>query len=109
MFGDLMGKLEEAKKKAEATKERLNHVMVNGTSPQGKIKVIATANSEIKEVEIDDKLKNGDKEELVDHLILALNDALTKARSVNEAEMAAVAKDAMPSIPGLGGLGNMFK
>lgn len=109
MFGDMMSKLQEAKKKAEETKERLNHVMVNGQSPQGKVTVIATANSEIKSIEFDDTLMHGDKEELTDYLVLALNDALSKAKSVNEAEMAAVAKDAMPSIPGMGGLGNMFK
>lgn len=109
MFGDLMGKLEEAKKKAEATKERLNTVYVTGSAASGKIKVQATANSEIKEIEIDDELKNGEKEELTDFLILALNDALEKARNVHEAEMSSVAKDAMPNIPGMGGLGNMFK
>lgn len=109
MFGDLMGKLQEAKAKAEATKERLNHVMVNGQSAQGKIKITATANSEIKSIEIAEELRLSETDELTDYLIIAINDALANAKSVNETEMAAVAKDAMPNIPGLGGLGNMFK
>jgi|TARA_B110000285_G_C14893577_1_gene499727 nucleoid-associated protein EbfC len=108
MFGDLMGKLEEAKKKTEATKQRLNGVYVNGSSPQGKVKVVATANSEIKEIEIAEELMQADKEELADFLILALNDALKNAKNVHEAEMGAAAKDMMPNIPGMGGLGKMF-
>ena len=49
-----------------------------------------------------------DKEELADFLILALNDALKNAKNVHEAEMGAAAKDMMPNIPGMGGLGKMF-
>lgn len=107
MFGDLqgmMGKLKETQLKIEATKKRLDTVMVDGTSNQGKIKVTVTANRAVKNITIDDSLLK-DKEELEDSLILALNDALKKANDINEAEMAAAAKDGMPNIPGL----DMFK
>lgn len=107
MFGDLqgmMGKLKETQQKIEDTKKRLDTVLVEGTSGQGNIKVTVTANRAIKNIDIDDCLLK-DKEELEDFLILALNDALKKASDINEAEMAAAAKDGMPNIPGL----DMFK
>ncbi len=103
MFGDLMGmmgKLKEAQKKVEATKERLNTVMVDEQSSDGKIKVTLTANRQIKSITIDDSLLE-DKEQLEDYLILTLNKAIEKATKVNETELAAVAKEGIPNIPGM--------
>ncbi|MBO3098053.1 YbaB/EbfC family nucleoid-associated protein [Gelidibacter pelagius] len=107
MFGDMMGmmnKLKETQKKVEETKERLNHVLVDEQSSDGKVKVTLTANRAIKSIAIDDELLQ-DKEMLEDYLILTLNNAIEKATGVNETELAAVAKDGMPNIPGL----DMFK
>jgi DNA-binding YbaB/EbfC family protein len=104
MFGDLMGmmgKLKDAQKEAEATKERLNSVYVTGDAAGGAIRVTATANKEIKEIEISDALLH-DKEELIDTLVVALNSTLTKAGTVQEQEMKSALKDNMPNIPGLG-------
>lgn len=42
-----------------------------------------------------------DKEQLEDYLILTLNKAIAKATNINEAELAAVAKEGMPNIPGM--------
>ena len=104
MFGDIMGmmgKLKDAQKEAEVTKERLKNVFVSDESAGGAIRVTATANKEIKEIEISDALMQ-DKEELVDLLILALNKTLKKAEDVHENEMKSALKDNMPNIPGLG-------
>ena len=68
------------------------------------LSVTLTANREIKSIIIDDSLLE-DKEQLEDYLILTLNKAIEKATNVNEAEIAAVAKDGMPNIPGM----DMFK
>lgn len=103
MFGDMSGmmaKLQEAQQKIEETKARLNSVLVDGESSNGKIKVTVTANREIRNISIDDALFN-DKEELEDFLIIALNNALDKANIINETEMAAAAKNGMPNIPGM--------
>ena len=92
MFGDLMGmmgKIKETQKKVEATKERLNTVMIDETSSDGLLKVTLTANREIKSISIDDSLLE-DKEQLEDYLVLTLNKAIEKATKVNEAELAAV-------------------
>jgi DNA-binding YbaB/EbfC family protein len=107
MFGDMMGmmgKLKETQKKVEATKQRLNTVLIDEKSHDGKVKITLTANREIKNIAIDDALLE-DKDQLEDYLILTLNKAIEKATSVNEAELAAVAKEGMPNIPGM----DMFK
>lgn len=103
MFGDLMGmmgKLQEAQKKVEETKQRLNTVLIDEQSADGLLKVTVTANREIRSLAINDELLS-DKEQLEDYLILTLNKALEKAGAINEAELAAAAKDGMPNIPGM--------
>ncbi|WP_420601477.1 YbaB/EbfC family nucleoid-associated protein [Flagellimonas sp.] len=106
MFGDLMGmmgKLKETQEKVKATKERLNSVLIDESSSDGQIKVTITANREIKSIAIDDALLQ-DKEQLEDYLVLTLNKAIEKATNVNETELAAVAKEGMPNIPGMDSL-----
>ncbi len=103
MFGDLMGmmgKLKETKKKVEETKERLNSVYIDEQSSDGLLKVNMTANRTIKSIEIDESLLE-DKDQLEDYLIITLNKAIDQATKVQEAEIAAVAKEGMPNIPGL--------
>ena len=107
MFGDLMGmmgKLKETQKKVEDTKIRLNTVLLDEASTDNKLKITITANRTIKDISIDDDLLL-DKEQLEDYLILTLNKAIERATEVNETEIAAVAKDGMPNIPGM----DMFK
>jgi len=107
MFGDLMGmmgKIKETQAKVEATKKRLNTVLIDQNSSDNLLKVTLTANRELKTITIDDVLL-ADKEQLEDYLILTLNKAIKKASDVNDAELGAVAKDGMPDIPGM----DMFK
>ena len=107
MFGDLsvmMGKLKETQKKVEETKLRLNSVLVDEQSNDGLLKVTLTANRTLKAITINDALLQ-DKEQLEDYLILTLNKAIEKATQINDAELAAVAKEGIPSIPGM----DMFK
>lgn len=107
MFGDMMGmmnKIKETQEKVEATKERLKTVLIDEQSSDGLLKVSITATREIRNISIADELLE-DKEQLEDYLVLTLNKAVTKASNINEAELAAVAKDGMPDIPGL----DMFK
>lgn len=107
MFGDLMGmmgKLKETHKKVEETKKRLDNVLLDESSSDNKLKVTITANRTIKDISLADELLK-DKEQLEDYLILVLNKAIERATQVNETEIAAVAKDGMPNIPGM----DMFK
>lgn len=103
MFGDMMGmmnKLKETQHKVEATKQRLNTVLIDEASSDQKLKVTITANRTIKSISIDEELLT-DKDMLEDYLVLTLNKAIERATSVNETELAAVAKEGMPNIPGL--------
>jgi nucleoid-associated protein EbfC len=103
MFGDMMGmmgKLRETQQKIEETKKRLNTVLIDEQSSDGLLKVTMTANRELKSIALDDSLLE-DKEQLEDYLVLVLNKAIEKATNVSEAELAAVAKEGMPNIPGL--------
>ncbi|TMM31167.1 YbaB/EbfC family nucleoid-associated protein [Polaribacter aestuariivivens] len=107
MFGDISGmmsKLKEAQQEVEKTKTRLNSVLVDESSTDGKLKITLTANREIKAISIDDSLLS-DAEELEDYLIITLNKAIEKATKINENEMANAAKTGMPNIPGM----DMFK
>lgn len=107
MFGDmmgLMGKLKETQQKVEETKKRLDHVLIDEKSSDGLLTVIITANRKIKNITLSDALLQ-DKEMLEDYLVNVLNKAIEKATDVNEAELAAVAKDGMPNLPGM----DMFK
>jgi len=107
MFGDMMGmmnKLKETQRKVEETKQRLNTVLIDESSTDQKIKVTITANRSLKSINIDDELLQ-DKEMLEDYLLLTINKAIERATSINETELAAVAKEGMPNIPGL----DMFK
>ncbi len=96
----MMGKLKETQEKVAATKKRLDTVYLQENSSDGMLSVSITANRAIKEIKIDDSLLS-DKDQLEDYLILTLNKAIEKATSVNETELAAVAKEGMPNIPGM--------
>jgi len=106
MFGDLMGmmgKLRETQEKVKATKERLNSVILEEKSSDNLVSVTITANRNLKTIEINDHLLQ-DKEQLEDYLVLTINKAIEKATEINEAELAAVAKEGMPNIPGMDSL-----
>ncbi|HUH52087.1 MAG TPA: YbaB/EbfC family nucleoid-associated protein [Flavobacterium sp.] len=101
MFGDIkgmMGKLKEAQQKIEETKVRLDSVLIDEQSNDGLLKVTMTANRTIKNLSVADELLE-DKEQLEDYLVTVVNKAITRATNINEAELAAVAKEGMPNLP----------
>lgn len=99
----MMGKLKETQKKVEETKKRMDTVLIDEKSSDGSVSVTITANKEIKKIEISEELLS-DKEQLEDFLILTLNKAIKRATSINETELASVAKEGMPNIPGMDSL-----
>ena len=96
----MMGKLKETQRKVEETKKRLDTVTLEEKTSDGRLTVTITANRRIKEIRVEDSLLK-DKEQLEDYLVLTLNKAIEKATQVNETELAAVAKEGMPNIPGM--------
>jgi len=102
----MFDKLFEAQQKAQEIKARLDHISVSGEAEGGKVRVISTANKEIKEIQIDpDFFKNAEKEEIEELLVVALNKALVQAENISQTEMQAASQDLLG---GLGGLGNLF-
>lgn len=98
-----MGKMQEAQKKIEETKKRLDSVFVDAESESGMVKVTANANMKITNISISDNLmQDADKEAIEDLIIVAVNKALEQAKSIQEIEMAKAAQGAMPN------LGNIF-
>ncbi len=103
MFDDLMGmmgKLQAAQAKVEETKKRLDTVLIDSKSRDGQLSVTVTANGNLKAISLDDQLLE-DKEQLEDYLIMTINEALSKATVIREAELGHAAKDGMPDIPGM--------
>lgn len=103
MFGDLMGmmgKLQEAQRKVEETKKRLDTVYVDEKTSDNLLAVTVTANRQIKSLTISPELLE-DAEQLEDYLIMTINKALARAHEIHETEIAAAAKDGMPNIPGM--------
>jgi DNA-binding YbaB/EbfC family protein len=103
MFGDIMGmmgKLKETQQKVEETKKRLDFVLIDEKSNDGLLEVTLNANRKIKSITISDDLLN-DKEMLENYLVTTLNKAIEKASNVHETELAVVAKEGMPNIPGM--------
>ncbi|KAA3645100.1 MAG: YbaB/EbfC family nucleoid-associated protein [Bacteroidetes bacterium] len=99
MFGDMMGKLQEMKQKSEEVKNRLDTMSVEADAENGLIKVVCTGNRKITSITIDQSLMaDGDKEQLEDLTVLAINRALDKAEKVAEAEMAGIAKGMLPGM-----------
>ena len=99
MFGNMMGKLQEMQKKSEEIKKRLDTISVQGEAENGLVKVISNGNRKISSISINEELiKSGDKEQIEDLCILAMNRALENAEKVYEAEMKEVAKGMLPGM-----------
>ena len=96
----MMGKLKEAQAKVTATKQRMDTVLIDKKSNDGLINVTITANRELKGIEIDDRLLEN-KKKLEESLISILNKAIDQATTIHEKEVAAVASEGLPKIPGM--------
>lgn len=97
-FGDMMGKLQEAKKLAEEIKRKLDDTVLAAEVASGDIKVEITGNRKIKNICIDPALQHGDKQQLEELLLTAINKAIEKADKVNEEEMKKAAGGLMPGL-----------
>ena len=90
----MFDKLMQAQQKAGEVKQRLDAITVTGTAEGGKITISANANKVIQSVTIDEGfLKEADKEQLEELLVIAINKAMEQADNVSQSEMAAMTKD----------------
>ncbi len=91
-LGDMAGmmkKAQEMQTKMAQMQDDLQNVMVTGESGAGLVKATASAKGELKSLDIDPSIFNGDDKEVVEDLILAaIKDAQTKAADKAQEEMA---------------------
>ncbi len=97
-LGDMMGKLQEMKQKADEIKEKLEHTTTSAEAAGGDIKVVINGNRRIQAINISPALQHGDKEELEEQLVVALNRAIVKADELNEKEMKNAASGLLPGM-----------
>ncbi len=91
-LGDMAGmmkKAQEMQTKMAEMQDELHNVMVTGESGAGLVKATASAKGELKALDIDPSIFNGDDKEVVEDLILAaIKDAQTKAAEKSQEELA---------------------
>src|SRR4051812_33568232 len=95
-FGDMMGKLQEMKQKAEEIKASLSKQTISAEGAGGDIKIVMSGDRQIMEITIAAALQHGDKEELEEQLVVTLNKALTQVEKLNEEEMKKAASGLLP-------------
>ncbi len=84
----MMKQAQEMQGKMAQMQEDLETIMVEGVSGAGLVKATATAKGELKGLDIDPSIFNGDDKEVVEDLILAaIKDAQGKATARAQEEM----------------------
>jgi hypothetical protein len=84
----MMKQAQEMQGKMAQMQDDLENIMVEGVSGAGLVKATATAKGELKGLNIDPSIFNGDDKEVVEDLILAaIKDAQSKATARAQAEM----------------------
>ena len=84
----MMKTAQEMQGKMSQLQEDLKTMEVIGESGAGLVKATATAKGELKALDIDPSIFNGDEKEVVEDLILAaIKDAQARAQEKSEAEM----------------------
>lgn len=87
----MMKSAQELQGKMAQLQEDLHSMMVVGESGAGLVKATASAKGELKALDIDPSIFNGDDKEVVEDLILAaIKDAQSKASEKAQSEMAAL-------------------
>jgi DNA-binding YbaB/EbfC family protein len=90
-LGDMAGMMKKAQEmqgKMAEMQEEMHNVMVTGEAGAGLVKAICTAKGELKGLDIDPSIFNGDDKEVVEDLILAaIKDAQGKASERAAEEM----------------------
>ena len=89
----MMKQAQDMQGKMAQMQDDLETVMVTGESGAGLVKATATAKGELKGLDIDPSIFNGDDKEVVEDLILAaIKDAQSKASERAQEEMAKMAE-----------------
>jgi DNA-binding protein YbaB len=91
----LLTELKKTQTKIISKKEHLRTVFIDGESGNGTVVATITGNKQIVNIAIDESLLTN-KTQLEEHLITALNNALTKASNLREKEITAIKEVGFP-------------
>lgn len=87
-FGNLMRQVQQMQKKMGQIQDELNDKTVEGDAGQGKVKATVTGGLSVKSISISkDAIDPDDTGLLEDLVMVAVNDAITKAKKMKEDEM----------------------
>ncbi|MBE1292299.1 YbaB/EbfC family nucleoid-associated protein [Shimia sp.] len=96
-LGDMAGmmkKAQEMQTRMTDMQDELHNIMVVGESGAGLVKATASAKGELKALDIDPSIFNGDDKEVVEDLILAaIKDAQTKASDRAQEELGKITSE----------------
>lgn len=87
-FGNLMRQVQQMQKKMGQIQDELNDKIVEGEAGQGKVKATVTGGLSVKSISISkDAIDPDDTGLLEDLVMVAVNDAIAKAKKMKEDEM----------------------
>lgn len=86
-MGNLMKQAQQMQENMKRAEAELASIEVEGQAGSGMVKVSMTCKHLVKRVSIDDSLIGDDKEMLEDLLVIALNDAASKADATTQQRM----------------------
>jgi DNA-binding protein YbaB len=97
-LGDMMGKLQEMKKRAEEVKQALDARTFRVKGAGGDLEIEMTGNRRILSLHIAEQLKLGDKQALENNLVDVMNKALLQVEKIQEEEMKKAAGGLLPGL-----------
>lgn len=89
-MGNLMKQAQQMQENMKKAQAELANVEVEGQSGSGMVKVLITCSNKVKRVSLDDSLLKDDKEMLEDLIVLAFNDAVSKAEATSQQRMSGI-------------------
>lgn len=108
MLGDLMREAQKIQTQMQKVQEEAKAKTVEASAGGGMVTVVANGGGELVSIKIEKDVINPDDAEMLQDLILAAsNEALRRAQQMVNEEMSKLTMGLQ--VPGLGGLGNMFK
>lgn len=97
----LMKKVQQARARMEETKSQLDSQVESVRDPNGMMEVRITGNRVITRIELSEEARNLEREEIQELIKNTVNSAIAQASRLHEETLQRVAREEMPSIPGL--------
>lgn len=108
MLGDIMREAQKLQTEMQRMQEEAKKKTVEASAGGGMVTVVATGAGELVSIKIEKDVVNPDDVEMLQDLILAAaNEALRRAQEMVSEEMSKLTMGLQ--LPGIGGLGNLFK